>query len=115
MREGGRPTTIRAVSEPAVEDSPAADPRQRAATARYWRSNRRIVVVLIVLWAFSSLGCGVLLADWLDQWHIGGAPLGFWFAQQGSIVTFVLLILAYAVLMARLDARHRRELAELQR
>ncbi len=115
MRLEGLRTTIRAVTEPAPDVSPAGDPRVAAATARYWRSNRRFVVVLILLWAFSSLGCGVLLADWLDQWHVGGAPLGFWFAQQGSILTFVLLILAYAVLMARLDARHRRELAELGR
>jgi putative solute:sodium symporter small subunit len=95
-------------------DPVAADPRIRAATERYWRSNRRIVGSLLLVWAFVGLGCGVLLAEWLNQFHLGGCPLGFWFAQQGSIVAFVLLILCYAILMARLDRRHRRELDALR-
>lgn len=93
---------------------PADDPRVREAASRYWASNRRLVLVLLFLWALVSLGCGVMFADWLNQWSIGGCPLGFWFAQQGAIVAFVLLILAYAVLMARLDRRHRRELEAIR-
>lgn len=96
------------------DELPPDDPRVRDAAKRYWASNRRIVIALLLAWAFASLGCGVLLADWLNQWSIGGCPLGFWFAQQGAIAIFVLLVLAYAVLMARLDRRHRCELDALR-
>lgn len=89
------------------------DPRVRAAIDRYWRSNRRITAVLLVAWAVVSLGCGVLFADVLGRFAIGGAPLGFWIAQQGAILAFVLMILVYALLMARLDRQHRRELAAI--
>ncbi|MDV6012576.1 DUF4212 domain-containing protein [Haloechinothrix sp. LS1_15] len=63
------------------------------------------MVVLLAIWAFVSLGCGVLLADQLNAVSIAGYPLGFWFAQQGSIYTFLLLILVYAVRMDRLDRK----------
>ncbi|MEM1098069.1 MAG: DUF4212 domain-containing protein [Planctomycetota bacterium] len=79
------------------------------ATRRYWRANVSIMVVLLGVWAFVGLGCGVLWADWLNQWAIGGIPLGFWFAQQGSIATFVVLILVYAVAMNALDAKFHKE------
>lgn len=73
---------------------------------QYWKSNIRYLIVLLSIWAFVSLGCGVLFADWLDQFKIGGAGLGFWFAQQGSMLVFVVLIFVYVVLMNRLDKRH---------
>lgn len=75
------------------------------ATRRYWRANVSIMSALLAVWAFVGLGCGVLWADWLNQWSLSGIPLGFWFAQQGSIATFVVLILVYAISMNRLDAR----------
>jgi putative solute:sodium symporter small subunit len=81
---------------------------------RYWRLNLIIMVVLLGIWAVVGLGCGVLLADWLNQWRIMGFPLGFWFAQQGSILVFVLLILVYAVLLNGLDRTHRREIEQLR-
>ncbi len=90
-------------------------PRGGAALDRYWRSNVRIMLVLLSVWALAGLGCGVLLADWLNGFRIGGAKLGFWFAQQGSILVFVALILVYAALMARLDRRHHEELERLRR
>ena len=76
-----------------------------SSAARYWNLNLTLTAFLLVLWAFVSLGCGVLLAPWLNQWTLPGTgyPLGFWFAQQGSIVTFVVLILTYALIMNRLD------------
>ena len=73
------------------------------------------MAVLLSIWAFVGLGCGVLFADFLNQYHIGGFPLGFWFAQQGSIIVFVLLILIYALAMNRLDRKHHDELQAIRR
>lgn len=86
---------------------------RRSSLRRYWRDNLIIMAVLLLIWAAVSLGCGVLLADVLNQFRIGGIPLGFWFAQQGSILTFLVLILVYAILLNRLDRKHRDELAKL--
>jgi len=80
---------------------------------RYWRSNILIMSVLMLIWAAVGLGCGVLFADALNQFSIGGYPLGFWFAQQGSIIVFVLLILVYCVLLNKLDKKHHDELESL--
>ncbi len=82
-----------------------ASPDRRRA---YWRANLKLVAVLLAIWAFVSFGCGVLMADWLDQWMLPGTtyPLGFWFAQQGSIYVFVVLIVVYVVAMNRLDHRY---------
>ncbi len=87
-------------------------PEVRAALNRYWRSNLRIMAWLLAVWAGVSFGCGILFADWLNQFRLpfSGFPLGFWFAQQGSIVVFVLCILVYCVRMNRLDRRHHEEL-----
>ncbi|QSB16564.1 DUF4212 domain-containing protein [Natronosporangium hydrolyticum] len=72
----------------------------------YWRRNLRLMVILLVIWFVVSFGFGVLLVEPLNEIVIAGFPLGFWFAQQGSIYTFVVLILVYAVLMDRLDDRY---------
>lgn len=81
----------------------------------YWRSNLCTMAVLMLIWAGVSLGCSILFADTLNKFLLPGTgfPLGFWFAQQGSIITFVLLILVYCVLMNRLDNRHHAELSQL--
>lgn len=68
------------------------------------------MAVLLVIWAAVGLGAGVLFADVLDSVRLGGYPLGFWFAQQGSIIVFVVLILVYALMMNRLDREHHEEL-----
>ncbi len=89
-------------------------PAVQRSLSRYWRKNVLIMLVLLGIWAGVALGCSILFADALNQFRIGGFPLGFWFAQQGSILVFVLLILVYALLLNRLDARHREELIELR-
>ena len=72
----------------------------------YWQENLRLVGICLLVWFGVSLGCGVLLVDYLNQFHLGGMPLGFWFAQQGSIYAFLILIFVYAFAMARIDKRH---------
>lgn len=93
----------------------AEDPRIHQLLDGYWKQNVRIMTVLLVIWALVSLGCGILFADWLNQLSLGGIPLGFWFAQQGSIITFVILILVYCILLNRLDEKHHRDLEALQK
>lgn len=72
---------------------------------KYWRKNLKYLVILLSIWFAVSYGCGILFADYLNSIHIGGFPLGFWFAQQGSIYVFLILIFIYVVLMNRLDKR----------
>ncbi len=91
------------------------DPRIVDSIDRYWRKNMLIMFLLLVIWAVVGLGCGVLLADWLNQFALGGFPLGFWFAQQGSNIVFIFLILAYSVLLNRLDAQHAQELQQYRK
>jgi putative solute:sodium symporter small subunit len=78
---------------------------------RYWKRNVAVMTFLLLLWFLVGLGCGVLWSDVLNQYSLfdTGYPLGFWFAQQGSIIVFVVLILVYALWMNRLDRLHREE------
>ncbi len=69
----------------------------------YWRKNLQYLAGLLVIWFLVSYGCGILFVDQLDQFSLGGFKLGFWFAQQGSIYTFVVLIFIYVYLMNKLD------------
>jgi len=78
----------------------------KKSSEKYWQANNRLILTLLAIWAFVSFGCGILFVDWLNQFSIGNLPLGFWFAQQGSIYVFVLLIVIYAVLMDRLDKKY---------
>ena len=70
---------------------------------KYWKKNLRYLAILLVIWFVVSYGFGILLADSLNAYRLGGFPLGFWFAQQGSIYVFVALIFVYVYLMNRLD------------
>ena len=72
----------------------------------YWRSNLKILSILLSLWFLVSFGFGILFSDFLDSFQIGGFKLGFWFAQQGSIYFFVILIFIYVYLMNRLDKKY---------
>ncbi|RLQ21656.1 DUF4212 domain-containing protein [Seongchinamella sediminis] len=69
----------------------------------YWRRNLSLMVKLLVIWFVVSYGFGIILVDVLNQIQIGGYKLGFWFAQQGSIYVFVVLIFYYAKKMGDLD------------
>lgn len=74
--------------------------------ASYWQANVRLVSILLVIWFVVSFGFGILLAQPLNSIKIGGMGLGLWFAQQGSIYTFLILIFAYVKGMAKLDHDH---------
>lgn len=69
----------------------------------YWTKNLRLMVVLLAVWFVVSFGCGILFVEELNRIEVAGFPLGFWFAQQGSIYVFILLIGVYALRMDRLD------------
>ncbi len=72
---------------------------------KYWRANILLVVKLLVVWFLVSFGAGILFVDGLNQFHLFGFPLGFWFAQQGSIFVFVILIFIYISAMQKLERR----------
>ena len=72
---------------------------------QYWSSNRKLVLSLLLIWFTVSFGCGILFADYLDQYTFFGFKLGFWFAQQGSIYIFVILIFIYIHRMKKLDEK----------
>jgi putative solute:sodium symporter small subunit len=78
---------------------------QEKATA-YWKENLRYLLILLSIWFLSSYGAGILFAEQLNAIKIGGFPLGFWFAQQGSIYVFVILIFVYVRLMNKLDKKY---------
>ncbi len=72
----------------------------------YWRTNHKYLFVLLLIWFVASYGAGILFADTLNEIRLGGFKLGFWFAQQGAIYVFLLLIFIYVILMNRLDRKH---------
>jgi putative solute:sodium symporter small subunit len=71
--------------------------------SEYWKRNISIITGCLVVWALVSLGAGILFAPILINFNLGGYPLGFWFAHQGAIYTFILIIFYYAWRMNKLD------------
>lgn len=69
----------------------------------YWKKNLRYLGILLTIWFIVSYGFGILLAPTLNEFRLAGFKLGFWFAQQGSIYAFVILIFVYVYLMNKLD------------
>lgn len=69
----------------------------------YWKRNLTYLLILLSIWFLVSYGCGILFVDTLNQIRIAGFKLGFWFAQQGSIYAFIILIFVYVFLMNKLD------------
>lgn len=72
----------------------------------YWDANVRIIWICLIIWALVSFGFGIILRPLLSGIPVGGTDLGFWFAQQGSILVFIVLIFWYAMRMNRLDREH---------
>jgi putative solute:sodium symporter small subunit len=69
----------------------------------YWRATKGLLIKVLTVWAVVSYGAGIFFAEWLNQFSIGGYPVGFWFAQQGSIYVFIFLIFWYRKKMNDID------------
>jgi putative solute:sodium symporter small subunit len=74
-------------------------------TEAYWHANLKLVILCLIIWFIVSFGFGILLVDAFNKIQIGGYKLGYWFAQQGSIYVFIVLIFFYATQMTRLDRK----------
>lgn len=83
-----------------------ADRQADRSASGYWRANKILIAVLLTIWAVVSFGCAILLARPLYDVSVGEVPMSFWWAQQGSMVVFVLLIFVYAWIMDRLDSKY---------
>jgi len=79
---------------------------------QYWKKNIQIVSILLILWFLASFGFGIILADYLDEISFFGFKLGFWFAQQGSILIFVAIIFIYIRSMKKLDQEFKENIDE---
>lgn len=88
------------------EEDSAESPQNGQSNKAYWQANLRLMGWLLAIWFIVSYGCGILFVDQLDTIRIGGFKLGFWFAQQGSIYVFVVLIFVYVWQMNKLDRKH---------
>ena len=73
---------------------------------KYWKTNLKYLTVLLTIWFIVSYGCGIIFVDELNTIRMGGFKLGFWFAQQGSIYVFTILIFVYIKLMNKLDKKY---------
>ena len=89
-------------------DKPPTNNKKMTNPEAYWASSLRIVGFILFFWLIVSLGCGVVFRELLDSMMppIGGAPFGFWMAQQGSIIGFLVLLFVYMILMNALDRKH---------
>ena len=81
-----------------------SDQKKRAKA--YWKANLTYLLILLSIWFVVSYCCGILFREQLNQFRLGGFKLGFWFAQQGSIYVFVILIFVYVRLMNKLDKKY---------
>lgn len=91
------------------KSQPSADPPGNETSANeknYWSENIRLLWILMTIWFVVSFGAGILFRDFLDQFAIGGYPLGFWFAQQGSIYVFIVLIIFYSIRIRQIERKY---------
>lgn len=91
-----------------AETAPVIEATTDSVGDSYWSKSLITVSVILTIWAFISLGCGIVFREFLDSAlpNIGGAPFGFWMAQQGSIIGFLILLVVYMLWMNRLDSQH---------
>lgn len=87
-------------------DQPDGAGETSANAKAYWRENIRLLSILMTIWFVVSFGAGIIFRDFLDQFSLGGYPLGFWFAQQGAIYFFILLIIFYSVRMRQIERQY---------
>ncbi|MEH6701478.1 DUF4212 domain-containing protein [Parasphingorhabdus sp.] len=87
-------------------DAPDKGAETSVTEKAYWSQNIRLLWTLMAIWFVVSFGAGIIFRDFLDQFYIGGYPLGFWFAQQGAIYFFILLIIIYNVRMKRIERQY---------
>ncbi|MEZ5841721.1 MAG: DUF4212 domain-containing protein [Hyphomicrobiales bacterium] len=78
---------------------------QNSSGEQYWKANMALIRLCLIIWAVASFGLGILLRPMLSGVKIGGTDIGFWFAQQGSIYVFLILIFFYAIRMNALDKK----------
>ena len=78
----------------------------KSSSSAYWAANVRIILISLAIWFACSFGLGIILRPALQGIMVGGADLGFWFAQNGSIYVFLILIFVYARMMGKVDAEH---------
>lgn len=102
---GGGDEVMAGSHETQTRDRPEEKEISQSAFKQYWRANLTLMGILLAIWFAVSFGAGIVFRDFLDQWSIGGAPLGFWFAQQGAIYVFVILIFVYSAVMHRIEQR----------
>lgn len=93
-------------NSPDTPEQDAAGPETSENEKAYWAQNIRLLWTLMTIWFVVSFGAGILFRDFLDQFSIGGYPLGFWFAQQGAIYFFILLIVIYNARMKRIERQY---------
>lgn len=92
-------------SEDNAEDEAQAEQQEQNKKA-YWSANIKLLSILMSIWFIISFGAGIIFRPFLDQFMLGGYPLGFWFAQQGSIYGFILLILVYIIRMRKIERQY---------
>jgi putative solute:sodium symporter small subunit len=72
----------------------------------YWKENIRLITILLIVWALVSYGAGIVFAPLLNNFYVGSLPMGFWFAHQGALYVFIILIFVYAFLMDKTDKKY---------
>lgn len=90
----------------AIGNENVGDESREARSRAYWRANLKLSAALLAIWFVVSFGFGILLAEPLNRIDFFGMPFGFWWAQQGSIYVFIVLIFVYAAAMRRLDRKY---------
>ncbi|MEO1046578.1 MAG: DUF4212 domain-containing protein [Pseudomonadota bacterium] len=88
------------------DETQQGDGDTSANEAAYWKENIRLLISLMTIWFLVSFGAGILFRPFLDQFSLGGYPLGFWFAQQGAIYVFIALIFFYTVRMKQIERKY---------